>query len=189
MKRHMLSLLLPTLALSAQSPVTFEVQAGLIAPMSDLKKMQGDEKGLGYTLGGAVRIAHSENFAYRFHANLAGIGLAKGTGMDAKGPKHLMAGMDLLHEAGKWTFFEGLVGIKFKQDSATASDERFADWALVAGKNTNKNNSPKGVKLGFRVGLEYAVTNQIRAQVSFTQAEFNKIYNPSWFTIGATYRF
>jgi len=88
--------------------------------------------------------------------------------------------VDIVSETGKVTFFGGLGLVKWKQDS-TASPA-FTDEA-------GRNNAGKGTKVAGRVGLEYALTPKVHGVLSFTQTEFNKIYQPSWFSLGVTYRF
>ncbi|WLT30737.1 hypothetical protein [Geothrix sp. PMB-07] len=57
------------------------------------------------------------------------------------------------------------------------------------------SQSVKGVKLGFRVDLEYKVTNHLAAVATFQAVELGVdapgtgSLNPSWFQAGARWRF
>jgi hypothetical protein len=78
--------------------------------------------------------------------------------------------------------------MRWNQDEARATLSNFSDAPDPANKR-NFNNFGKGNKLGARVGLEFEIRPGFRTHVAFTQSEFNKMYKPSWLSLGATWRF
>lgn len=177
--------LIPLLSLSlfaAAPKFGFEGQLGAVVSNGDLYKMTKTSSLTGYSLGLSARIESTPDMGVRLFANLLSIRGEDGTGLEKAAPRHLNAGLDIYKETGKLTFFGGLGIMKWKQDSDTATLPKFTDLGGL-------NNEGKGTKLAGRVGLEYAFTPKFHGVVSFTQTEFNKVYQPSWFTVGMSYRF
>ena len=80
------------------------------------------------------------------------------------------------------------MAVRWQQSGVT--DPNFGDLPRATPPITsNSNNSAKGTKLGARIGAQYNLNNHVGLTLNFTQTEFNKIYTPSWFAFGATYRF
>ncbi len=172
--------LLPA-GLPAQTPTFgFEGQVSALVANGTLNRMIRTGNLAGYNTGLAFRVDHRPGLGLRLYANLVSIRGVDGSGLESGTPRHFNAGVDIVRETGKVTFFGGLGLLKWKQDST--SSPSFTDEA-------GRNNAGKGTKLAGRVGLEYALTPKVHGVVSFTQTEFNKVYQPSWFSLGVSYRF
>lgn len=195
---------LSLLALPLSAQVALEVSGSAVIATQDMKKMVADNSAggthganlAGTTLGAALRIPVSEDFGYRVHANLLGFKGTTGSGLESAAPRHLYGGLDATQQLGKgWMVYGGLMAVKWKQDEDKITNPNYGDIARASGNTqlfpstNNTNNSPKGVKLGVRVGVEKALSKSWAFNASFQQVEFNKIYNPSWLNVGLTYKF
>lgn len=176
---------LPLLALpllsqeAAKSTNPFEFQATGIIANGDMNKMVRSGNLAGYALGFAVRSELKPGLNTRLHGSFMSLRGANGTGMENPSRPHVNVGIDVLQDVGaKWGFFGGLTGTYWKQSLVTNTLPSFSGA-----------NSVNGLKLGFRVGAEYAFSNTVRGQFAFNQAEFNKLLNPSWYSLGVVYRF
>jgi hypothetical protein len=174
------------LALSASdSTWSLEPQASFLFGTGDMRRLREDKNPAGYTLGGALRYQSSADFSLRLHANLFSMRGKIGSGLENDAPIRSFYGLDVARDAGRWSVYGGLVGVQWKQARREATLKEFSDFV----GSTYYNNSSKGLKMGFRVGVDYALTDEVRATVSFTQTEFNKLYQPSWLAVGMVYRF
>lgn len=181
-------LLLPCLVfpLAAEVPkFGFEAQASILVGTADMKKLS-DRNPAGLALGGALRYNPAPDYGFRLHLGLASIKGVEGSGLESSKP--LMFGLDVTKEAGRWMFFGGLQGTRWNQDESRATLSNFSDAPDPANKR-NFNNFGKGIKVGARIGLEFALRPDLRAHIAFNQSEFNKMYQPTWLSVGATWRF
>ena len=184
-KRMITLLALAAVPALAQTP-GFEANASLVIGVNDMTRITSGNDLAGQSLDFAFRLDMSKGFAHRFHLGLLGIKGKPGSGLEGASPKHLMLGYDVMHDFGKWTFYGGLLAIKWKQDDAKTTDPAFGDFGVGT---ANTNNKPKGTKLGGRIGAEYAFTPHWRGVFGYNQTEFNKKYQPGWWSLGVTYRF
>lgn len=176
--------LLALIAMPAMAQkVSFEAGTAAVIGTGDLNRMVRTGNLVGYTFGGAVVIEPSAGLGHRFHLDLMSIRGLDGTGLESSSPKHLQFGYDVLFQATeKVSVFGGFIGMKWKQDEAKAILPDYTDLG-------NRNNLGKGTKLGARIGLEYSYSKNWKGVLGFTQTEFNKKYQPSWISLGLTYRF
>jgi hypothetical protein len=182
-KRSIALIPLLTLPLLAEAPkFGFEGQVSALAAIGDLNKMVRTGQTFGYNAGVGLRIEKNPGLGLRVYANLLSIRGVDGSGLEKSGPRHLNAGADVFKDIGKVTFFGGLGIVKWKQDVTDTTTATYTDAGGL-------NNEGKGTKLAGRIGMEYAITPKLHGVVSFTQTEFNKIYQPSWFSFGVSYRF
>lgn len=164
---------------AAKSANPFEFQANAIIANADMNRMVRSNNLAGYAVGFAARSEIKPGLNARLHGSFISLRGADGTGMENANRPHVNFGLDVLQDVGaKWGFFGGLTGTYWKQSPITN--------ALPAFSGTNSTN---GLKFGFRVGAEYAFSKSIRGQFAFNQAEFNKVLNPSWYSLGVVYRF
>jgi hypothetical protein len=127
---------------------------------------------------------------HRFHVGLLGVKFVAGSGLEGSAPKHLHFGYDIVHQlSAKTTFFGGLTGTKWKQDEAKATNPLYKNQPVSSNPDASGDNRPRGVKMGARLGLQFAHTKHLSTVVSYTHSEFNKKFNPSWFNVGMTWRF
>lgn len=183
-RRTLVLLPLASLGLFA-TDLKFEAQGSALVGNGDLVQMNDDKRMAGFSLGVAAHLLKEGGLGFRLHLNRASIKGAAGTGMENGTLAHTFGGLDITQQFGKAMLFGGLMGTRWQQDMALATNPEFAD--VVGGKSYN--NAGKGTKLGFRIGVEYALTPKLSAAVSFTQTEFNKVYQPSWLALGVNYRF
>jgi hypothetical protein len=183
LKRIFAIIPLLTLPLLAAAPkLTFEGQFSSVISAGDLNMMTDTGNLTGYSLGAAVRLATREGLSFRLHANLLSIRGNDGTGLENAAPKHFFGGMDICEEFGKLTVFGGLMAVKWKQGDATTPN-----YSVVL--SPYSDNRSKGTKFGGRIGVEYAITPALHGVASFNQTEFNRKTNPSWLSLGVSYRF
>lgn len=164
----------------------FEANVSLAIGVGDMARLTSGNDLAGSSIDLGVRLDMADGFSHRFHVGLLGVKGKPGTGLEGAAPKHLMFGYDVMQEFKKWTFYGGLMAVKWKHDDGTTTDPNFGD--IVVG-TTSTNNSPKGTKLGARIGTEYAFTNNLRGVLGYNQTEFNKRYQPGWWNLGVTFRF
>lgn len=176
--------LLALIAMPAMAQtVSFETGATAVIAVGDLNRMIRSNNLTGYTIGGAVVIEPKAGLGHRFHLDLMSIRGRDGTGLEGSSPKHLQFGYDVLYQATeKLSVYGGFIGMKWKQDETKATLPDYNDL-------NNRNNLGKGTKLGARIGVEYSYTKNWKGVFGFTQTEFNKKFQPSWFSLGLTYRF
>jgi len=186
--RTMSLLALAALPGMAQSP--FEVNAGALLTAGNMRRMVTGNDLTGSAISFAGRFEIKPGTDHRFHFGLLGVKFKTGSGLEGAAPKHLHFGYDIVHQLSpKTTFFGGLTGTKWKQDEAKATDPLFKDQPTSSNLNASGDNRPRGVKLGARIGLQFAHTAHLSTVVSFTHSEFNKKFNPGWFNVGITWRF
>lgn len=179
--KRLIALPLMTLSLCAQGAPEgnpFEVTATATIANADLNKMVRSNNLAGYSLGFAARHEIKAGLNTRLHLALMSLRGMDGTGLENPNRPHVNGGLDIMQDVNQWTFFGGLTATQWKQNTSAATNP------LFTGPNTSS-----GVKLGYRIGAEFAFTPQVRGTLSFNQAEFNKVLNPSWYALGVTYRF
>lgn len=169
---------LPLCAQSAPGGNPFEFTGTITIANADMNKMVRSNNLAGYSLGFAARQEIKPGLNTRLHIALMSLRGNDGTGLDNASRPHVNGGLDIMQDVNRWTFFGGLTATQWKQNPNTAT------LPLFTGANATS-----GVKLGYRIGAEYAFTPQVRGTLSFNQAEFNKVLNPSWYALGMTYRF
>lgn len=183
-KRSIALMPLLSLSLLADAPkFGLEGQFSVMAATGDLNKMVDTGNATGYNAGLALRMETKPGFGFRVYGNVLSIRGIDGSGLEKPAPRHLNAGLDLVQEVGKVTFFGGLGIMKWKQDDDKITLAAFSDTPATL------NNKGKGTKLAGRIGMEYAITKNFHGVVSFTQTEFNKQLQPSWLSFGVAYRF
>lgn len=180
----MLPLLGGSLVAQQQPNLAFEGNLGVVQAFGDLRDNMVDRDGVaGFTFGVAARYYARPGLSHRLFVNGLAIRGKEGTGMDTYSPKHINAGYDMCFEVGeKLTAFGGIGMVKWCQNEDSITLPDFTDEGGL-------NNRGKGTKFAGRLGLEYNLGKGFAAQVVFTQTEFNKKYNPSFFTVGVAYRF
>jgi hypothetical protein len=174
----------------AQSP--FEMNVSLLTGIQDMNRLSSSNDLVGTSLAFGLRLEIKPGLSHRIHLGALGIKSKPETGMGSSSPRHIHFGWDVMQELSpKWTAFGGLTGTKWKHEET--NNARFSDRGIdyPQGSTTVRytNNSPKGTKLGARLGLEYNFSANLKGTISFSQSEFNKLYNPGWFSWGVTYRF
>ncbi len=175
--KRFLMLPLLTLPLLAQAN-PFEASLTATVASGDLNKMVRSNNLAGWSLGFAARHELKPGLNTRFHLAFMSLRGKDGTGLQNANRPHINGGLDLMQDSGAWTFFGGLTATQWKQNTSGTTNPLFT--------GANANN---GVKLGFRVGAEYAFSPAWRAQFAFNQAEFNAVLNPAWYSVGMVYRF
>lgn len=194
---------LPFLALPLAAQVQLEGNLSLMFATQDMNKMVAPNSILGAhttslagtALGGAIRLPVSETFSHRFHLNLLGFKGNPGSGLENARPRHWYGGYEACQRVGgAWTVFGGMFAIDWNEDADRVTDPNYGDISRLSGNpllfpaTSNTNNSPKGLKLGARFGVERSFGKSWSVHATFHQSEFNKIYTPSWILLGFTYR-
>lgn len=178
--KHLMVLSLLAAPLMAEDPATtnpFEFNLNSVIANGDLNRMVRSGNLAGYTLGFGARSELRPGLNARLHLAFMSIRGADRTGLENANRPHTTGGLDIMQDLAKWTFYGGLTATQWKQ-APTAT--------LPAYTGLNTSN---GVKLGYRLGAEYAFTKNVRANMAYSQSEFNKVLNPSWYSLGLTYRF
>ena len=132
----------------------------------------------GWSIGLAARQEIKPGLNTRLHLAFMSLRGKDLTGLDNANRPHVNGGLDIMQDHGAWTFFGGMTATQWKQNTNVTRGP------LFTGANTSD-----GVKFGFRLGAEYVFSKEIRGQFAFNQAEFNKVLNPSWYSLGVVYRF
>lgn len=172
-------LILPLIALPLMAEGSpFEASLTATVANGDLNKMVRSNNLAGWSIGLALRQEIKPGLNTRFHMAFMSLRGKDLTGLDNANRPHVNGGLDIMQDLGAWTFFGGMTATQWKQNTLTAKDPLFIG-----------TNASSGVKFGFRVGAEYAFSKSIRGQFAFNQAEFNKVLNPSWYSLGVVYRF
>lgn len=175
------------LALPCSAQHFLEAQASLVSVAPETRRLVAGGSLAGTSLGiayrGRLQISGVE---HRIHLDLLGLRAKEETGMEGAAPKHVEFGWDLISTYGKWSFFGGLQGIRWKQTVDAQTSTQFRDLSQTG--TTNYFNSPKGTKVGARLGLEYSVRTDLSVAASYTQTEFNKMHNPGWWSLGVVYK-
>lgn len=176
LKRFLILTLLACPLMADGNP--FEVALTATIANGDLNKMVRSGNLAGYTVGFAARQSIKPGLNTRLHLSFMSLrGLDK-TGLQNANRPHINGGLDIMQDTGNWTFFGGMTASQWKQNLNGATNPMFIG-----------TNASDGVKFGFRVGAEYAFSKELRGQFAFNQAEFNKVLNPSWYSLGVVYRF
>jgi hypothetical protein len=168
---------LPLVAQAATERSPFEASLVSTFATADSKKISAGSNPTGYLLGLAYRMDLYPGLDSRVHLGFMSFAGKEGSGLENKKRPQLHFGWDLMKDYGRLSVFGGLTGTQWKQ-SVTASAPDFIG-----------DNRAEGIKLGARVGAEYAIGKGFSAQVTFDQTEFNRKFNPSWVGIGVVYRF
>lgn len=194
MKKYLLPCVMSLAAMPAVADAEriLEVNAGLMGSTSgrgfatgDTFRMVNRDFPAGFTLGMSLKQPLDGSLYSRFHVDAFALQGKAGTGLsDGMLPRQLGAGIDLLWEEGRMTVFGGMMGMRWHQDRAKATDPRFSDQPVEGGQNR-----PTGTKFAGRIGIEWRFTPRLHGTLSYTQAEFNKCLNPGWITLGASFRF
>ena len=167
--------------------ITFEAQASAVIAAQDTNRMVSGNNLTGATLGVGLRHELAAGLSQRLTVNLLGMKGAFGTGLEGAAPKHLNIGWDIIQDVDKWSFYGGVLGIKWKQTIDANTLNAYRDFNAAG--TANGNNEPKGWKFGGRLGVERALTKHVSFSMNFTQTEFNKKLNPSWYSLGFLYKF
>lgn len=149
--------------------------------------MDSMKDGFGYTFGMGYHIPTAQTFSYRIHLNAMVFDGAQGSGLNSGRP-HIFGGLDLITPiSGKVSAFGGIMAMSWNQAAApSVSNPKFMDtWS--AGSRTASRLD--GTKLALRAGLEYALTDQAAASLTYTISQANLAYNPSWLTLGFAFKF
>lgn len=182
---------IPLLALGvlpafAQTP-GFEANVSTMIGVGDMTRITSANDLVGNSLELGFRLDMADGVAHRFHLGAFGVKGKPGTGLEGSSPKHFVVGYDIMKDFKKWSFYGGLMAVKWKQDDGKITDPAFGD--IVPGSATNNNNKGKGTKFGARIGTEYIFNAHWRGVIGYNQTEFNKRYQPGWWNLGVTYRF
>ncbi len=187
------SLVLLAIPLMAQTPTPFSMSFNGIIANGDLNKVVSGNNIAGYGVGVNLHKPVMAGLDLRFHATLFGIKGQKGTGFDNVSRPSFQGGFELYQEWRGNYVYAGILGTAWKQNTLTNTNYLFNNTTAVSTTATNPNggNNTVGndIKWGFRVGIERPITSQWSVSVNFTQTEMNKVFNPSWITVGAVYRF
>ena len=167
----------PLMAEDSAAGNPFEFNLNAVIANGDMNRMVRSNNLAGYTLGFGVRSEIRPGLNARLHLALMSIRGGDGTGLENANRPQTTGGLDIMQDMAKWTFYGGLTATQWKQGPNST---------LPAFSGTNTTN---GVKLGYRIGAEYLFTKSLRANMAFNQGEFNKVLNPSWYSLGITYRF
>jgi hypothetical protein len=186
--RTLLTLSLLASPLLADGPKHgFEAQASLVIASQDTNRMVDGNNLTGTSVGVAYRGELAAGLFHRVHVDLTGMKAKPETGMSGAAPKHLSFGWDIMQDVGKWSFYGGILGIKWSQSIDDRTSTNYRDLNLAG--TSNSNNSPKGTKFGARFGVERSLTKNLCFVLGYTQTEFNKKLNPAWYSLGLSYRF
>jgi len=175
-----LAIALSALSLGAQTPVErspFEASLAGVLATADTKKMSSGSNPAGYLAALGYHTELYPSLGTRVHLGFMSFAGAEGSGLENRKRPQMHFGLDLVKSYQNLSIFGGLTGTQWKQ-SVNATDPKFTGL-----------NRATGIKLGARVGAEYLIGQGFSAQVSFEQTEFNRVFNPSWFGLGFTYRF
>ena len=187
------SLVLLTIPLMAQTPSPFAISFNGMIANADLNKVVSSNNLAGYGLGLNVHRTVTPGLDLRFHGTLFGIKGKVGTGFDNVVRPSFSAGFDFYQEWNGNYVYAGILGTAWKQNALTATNYLFNNTTAVSttAVNPDGGNNLVGndIKWGFRVGIERPITSQWSVNFNFTQSEMNKVFNPSWFTVGVVYRF
>ena len=171
----------PLMAEDSTAGNPFEFNLNAVIANGDMNRMVRSNNLAGYTLGFGVRSEIRPGLNARLHLALMSIRGGDRTGLENANRPQTTGGLDIMQDIAKWSFYGGLTATQWKQGP---------NPTLPAFSNTPAgNNISGGVKMGYRIGAEYSFTKSLRANVAFNQAEFNKVLNPSWYSLGLTYRF
>lgn len=181
----MVALALPTLAEEPRHAL--EAQVSMLAVAPETRRLAASSSLAGTSFGIAYRgWLPPTALQHRIHLDLFGLNAKPETGMDGAAPKHLEFGWDLIYRKRGWSFYSGILGVKWKQAIDAQTSNEFRD--LNEAGTANARNSAKGTKLGGRIGVEYAFRPDFSVFAGYTQTEFNKKHNPGWWNVGVLYR-
>jgi hypothetical protein len=180
-------------SISAQS-TSYDLTFSSVIANGDLNKMVRSNNLAGYTFGVGYRIPFANNTHTRIHANLFGVKGVVGSGIDNTNRFAFNMGVDLMTEYRGITLYGGLFGMSWRQNIVTATNYLYNNTTSQTSSsptNTYGGNNLAGndVKYGGRIGLEYPLSKELMINFNFSQTEFNKVFSPSWYALGFTYRF
>lgn len=193
--KYLFGVLIPVLfSASTLSGQTFDFTASAVIANGDLNKMVRSNNLAGHTFGFGYKIAYGESTYLRTHFNLFGVKGIVGSGINNTNRYAFNMGIDLMNEVKGVTYYVGLMGMSWRQNTASNTNFLFNNTTtqnstsptLYYGGNNIAGND---VKYGFRVGLEYPIYSNVYLNFNFTQTEFNKVFSPSWYALGLTYRY
>lgn len=194
-RRHLTALLMPlVLGFTSLLGQTYDVTASSVVANGDLNKMVRSNNLAGYTFGFGYKIAYGSSVNLRTHFNLIGVKGKLGSGISNTDRYAFQMGLDIMQERNGVTYYAGLTGISWRQDLSKATDFLFTNSTTQSSSSNTTflggdNRAGNDVKWGFRVGLEYPITKTLFVNVNFNQTEFNKVFSPSWYSVGFTYRY
>ncbi|GLH73547.1 hypothetical protein GETHLI_20490 [Geothrix limicola] len=182
---------LPLLGQANADTIPLEGSFNLVIASQDMNKLVRSGNLAGYTAGLALRSEVKPGLDLRYHLNFMFLRGADGTGLKNANRPHFFGGMDVMQELNaKWSVFGGPMAVQWKQNKNQATDPSFNNSKPASSAFPNGgNNYADGTKFGFRIGAEYRFSKKLRTDLSFQQAEFNKVFNPSWYSVGLTYLF
>ena len=182
------------LASSVLRAQTWDLTASSVIANGDLNKMVRSNDLAGHTFGFGFKIPFGESTNLRIHSNLFGVKGIVGSGISNPTRYAFHMGIDLMEEYKGVTYYIGLSGMSWRQNIASSTNILFNNTTTQSGTsptlyNGGNNLAGNDVKYGFRAGLEYPIYQQLFLNLNFTQTEFNKVFSPSWFSLGVTYRY
>ncbi len=164
----------------------FQASLGIISGTgNDMKAMK---KGTGYTFGLGYEIPGNSAFSYRVYLNSLSFEGTDGSGLTKERP-HFFGGLDVSAPlAGKLSGFGGVLLMSWNQAApVNVTNPKFKDTVNSSG--TKIGSAMNGAKLGCRLGLDYQFVEKVSVNLSWTLVQANLAYNPSWLTLGVTYKF
>lgn len=194
-RRHLPALLMPlVLGFTNLMGQTYDVTASSVVANGDLNKMVRSNNLAGHTFGFGYKIAYGPSVNLRTHFNLIGIKGIIGSGISNTNRYAFQMGLDIMQERNGVTYYAGLTGISWRQDLSKATNYLFNNSTVQSSSSNTSflggdNRAGNDVKWGFRAGLEYPVTKTLFLNLNFNQTEFNKVFSPSWYSVGFTYRY
>ncbi len=160
---------------SVRSP--FEASLTSTIATADMKKISSGSNPVGYTLALGYRGELHPGLSTRVFLGFMSLSGLEGSGLENKKRPQVHGGWDLIKDYGPLSVFGGLTATQWKQ-AVSATDPNFIGA-----------NKPEGIKLGARIGAEFAIGKGFSGTLAFEQTEFNRRFNPSWVSVGVVYRF
>lgn len=185
------------LGLQAQGPDGFSVKGGLIRPQEDLIRVTQENKGIFGELSYRWSL-NAEGFGLRAHAGHWVVRRGKDepvpantTNADLADVKDTYGGLDVVHPFKAFNQdFDFYLGLTMNNISM----KRRVGGVVV----------DRGWKFGYRLGVSYRITERWGVDLNYGQTEHTRYVprisetvgsavnirrNPSWFALGATYKF
>lgn len=195
MQRQFLALVIPLmLSFTNLMGQTYDVNVSSIVANGDLNKMVRSNNLAGYSFGLGYKMAYGSATNTRIHFNLIGLKGLVGSGISNTDRYAFQMGFDIMQQRAGVTYYAGLTGISWRQDLSKATNPLFNNSTVQSSSsNTNylggDNRAGNDVKWGFRAGLEYPIAKNLLFNLNFNLTEFNKVFSPSWYSVGVTYRY
>ena len=110
--RTLIALSFLALPLLADGPKhAFEVQASVVVASQDTNRIIDGNNLTGSSVGIAYRGELAAGLYHRVRLDATGLKAKVETGMSGAAPKHLSRGWDIIQDAGKWSFYGGVIGM------------------------------------------------------------------------------